>query len=121
VLLLLTGRAGQVVTREEIQRCLWGDSTFVDFERGINFSINQIRGALSDNPEKPRYIETLPRVGYRFIGQLGGNDASQSAVTIDGTISSSGKLYDWPPEMKVASTVISAAPPIPRSNLDADS
>lgn len=75
VLLLLSQRAGQVVTREEIQRCLWSDSTFVDFERGINFSINQIRGALSDEAEKPRYIETLPRRGYRFIAAAGGNGA----------------------------------------------
>ena len=70
VLLLLIEQAGQVVTREEIQRCLWKDSTFVDFEHGINFSINQIRGALADNAEKPRYIETLPRRGYRFIGTV---------------------------------------------------
>src|SRR5579863_2535225 len=70
VLLLLIERAGQVVTREEIQRCLWKDSTFVDFEHGINFSINQIRGALSDSAEKPRYVETVPRRGYRFIGTL---------------------------------------------------
>lgn len=68
VLLLLIERAGQVVTREEIRDCLWEDSTFVDFEHGINFSINQIRGALSDNAESPRYVETLPRRGYRFIG-----------------------------------------------------
>jgi DNA-binding winged helix-turn-helix (wHTH) protein/Tol biopolymer transport system component len=70
VLLLLTQRAGQVVTREEIQRCLWSDSTFVDFERGINFSINQIRGALADSADSPRYIETLPRRGYRFIAEV---------------------------------------------------
>jgi len=70
VLLLLIERAGQVVTREEIQRCLWTDSTFVDFEHGINFSINQIRAALADNAEKPRYVETLPKRGYRFIGAV---------------------------------------------------
>lgn len=70
VLQLLTSRPGQVIAREEIQNHLWGDSTFVDFERGINFSINQIRSVLCDNAEKPRYIETLPRVGYRFIGTL---------------------------------------------------
>jgi DNA-binding winged helix-turn-helix (wHTH) protein/Tol biopolymer transport system component len=79
VLLLLTQHAGQVVTREEIQRCLWSDSTFVDFERGINFSINQIRGALADNAEKPRYIETLPRRGYRFIAEV-----SHETSTIEG-------------------------------------
>lgn len=70
VLLLLTSCPGKVVSREEIRRHLWDDSTFVDFEHGINFSINQIRAALCDNAEKPRYIETLPRVGYRFIGTL---------------------------------------------------
>jgi DNA-binding winged helix-turn-helix (wHTH) protein len=70
VLFLLIQHAGQVVTREEIQRCLWSDSTFVDFERGINFSINQIRGALADNADRPRYIETLPRRGYRFVAEV---------------------------------------------------
>ncbi len=70
VLLLLIQHAGQVVTREKIQRCLWSDSTFVDFERGINFSINQIRGALADNADRPRYVETLPRRGYRFIATM---------------------------------------------------
>ena len=70
VLLLLIERSGQVVTREEIQRCLWTDATFVDFDHGINFSINSIRRALGDTAEKPRYIETLPRRGYRFIGTV---------------------------------------------------
>ena len=70
VLLLLLENAGQVVPREEIQRCLWTDSTFVDFEHGINFSINQIRSALADNAENPRYIETLPKRGYRFVGSV---------------------------------------------------
>ena len=70
VLLLLIEASGQVVTREEIRECLWKNSTFVDFEHGINFSINQIRGALSDNAEHPRYVETLPRRGYRFIGTV---------------------------------------------------
>lgn len=70
VLLLLTECAGYVVTREEIRRLLWSDSTFVDFERGINFSINQIRSALGDNPQKARYIETIPRIGYRFIAPI---------------------------------------------------
>jgi DNA-binding winged helix-turn-helix (wHTH) protein/TolB-like protein len=70
VLLLLASRPGEVVSREEIQRHLWGESTFVDFEHGINFSINQIRAALCDNADKPRYIETLPRIGYRFVAAM---------------------------------------------------
>ncbi len=70
VLLLLTESSGQIVTREQIQRCLWGDNTFVDFEGGINFCVKEIRAALGDDPEKPRYIETLPRRGYRFIAPV---------------------------------------------------
>ena len=70
LLQLLAERAGTVVSREEIRLHLWANSTFVDFEHGINFSINQIRAALSDNAEKPRYIETLPRRGYRFLAPV---------------------------------------------------
>jgi DNA-binding winged helix-turn-helix (wHTH) protein/Tol biopolymer transport system component len=79
VLFLLIQHAGQVVTREEIQRCLWSDSTFVDFERGINFSINQIRSALADHADRPRYIETLPRRGYRFIAEVAHHDSAKEA------------------------------------------
>lgn len=67
LLVLLAGRAGQVVTRQEIRQALWDDQTFVDFDRSINFAINQIRAALRDDPQEPRYIQTLPRKGYRFI------------------------------------------------------
>lgn len=70
VLQLLVGRNGEVVTREEIQRALWGEDTFVDFDRGINFCVNQIRAALLDDADHPRYIETLPRRGYRFIAPV---------------------------------------------------
>ncbi len=67
LLVLLASRTGEIVTRTEIQKLLWGEDTFVDFEHGINFSIKQIRDALGDDAEKPRYIETVPRVGYRFV------------------------------------------------------
>jgi TolB-like protein/DNA-binding winged helix-turn-helix (wHTH) protein/Tfp pilus assembly protein PilF len=67
VLALLAGRAGQLVTREEIQRQVWDGETYVDFEHGLNFCIRQIRSALGDNAQSPTYIETLPRRGYRFI------------------------------------------------------
>ena len=81
VLLLLVERAGQVVTREEIQRYLWTDSTFVDFDHGINFSINQIRSALADSAEKPRYVETLPKRGYRFIAVVEQQSALKESPT----------------------------------------
>jgi TolB-like protein/DNA-binding winged helix-turn-helix (wHTH) protein/Flp pilus assembly protein TadD len=81
LLLLLAERSGTVVTREEIQHCLWTESTFVDFEHGINFSINQIRTALADHAEKPRFIETLPRRGYRFIAAVHGACGDSIAET----------------------------------------
>jgi Tol biopolymer transport system component/DNA-binding winged helix-turn-helix (wHTH) protein len=70
LLLMLLERPAQIVTREEIRSSLWGDNTFVDFDRSINFCVNQIRGALGDDAEKPRFVETLPRRGYRFIAPV---------------------------------------------------
>jgi TolB-like protein/DNA-binding winged helix-turn-helix (wHTH) protein/Tfp pilus assembly protein PilF len=70
VLAFLTAQAGQVVTREEIQRQIWGDETFVDYEQGVNFCIKRIRAALGDDAQAPRFIETLPRRGYRFIAPV---------------------------------------------------
>jgi TolB-like protein/DNA-binding winged helix-turn-helix (wHTH) protein len=75
VLVLLVSRAGQLVTREEIQSRIWGDDTFVDFDKSLNFCIRQIREALDDNAQSPRYIETLPRRGYRFIAEIDDADA----------------------------------------------
>jgi DNA-binding winged helix-turn-helix (wHTH) protein/Tol biopolymer transport system component len=87
LLLLLAERSGTVVTREEIQRCLWTESTFVDFEHGINFSINQIRTALADDADKPRFIETLPRRGYRFIAPVQISSNGHKATGIAAAIS----------------------------------
>jgi eukaryotic-like serine/threonine-protein kinase len=84
VLMLLVERPGQIVTREEIQHCLWGDNTFVDFENGINFCVTQIRAAISDDAGSPRYIQTVPRRGYRFIAAVTPPDAEKRAVRIAG-------------------------------------
>ena len=70
VLQLLVERAGEIVTREEIQRTLWGDEVFVDYEQGINTAIRRIRFALNDNAEMPRFLQTLPRRGYCFVGRV---------------------------------------------------
>ncbi|MBZ5629157.1 MAG: winged helix-turn-helix domain-containing protein [Acidobacteriia bacterium] len=67
VLQVLVKRAGDVVTREELHQMLWSAETFVDFEQGLNTSIKELRGVLSDSAREPRYIETLPKLGYRFI------------------------------------------------------
>jgi DNA-binding winged helix-turn-helix (wHTH) protein/tetratricopeptide (TPR) repeat protein len=81
VLTLLVERPGQIVTREQIQHCLWGDNTFVDYERGINFCVNQIRGTLGDDADTPRYIETLPRRGYRFIAAVAPSGSAKPTVS----------------------------------------
>ena len=70
LLALLANRSGQVVTRDEIQAQLWGNDTFIDFEQGVNKCIKQIRTALSDNPDNPLYLETIPRRGYRFLAPV---------------------------------------------------
>ena len=70
VLALLVARAGELVTRDELRQEIWGTETFVDFERGLNFCIAQIRAALRDSAGSPRYIETSPKRGYRFIAPV---------------------------------------------------
>ena len=70
VLAILVEHAGEVVTREELQTQIWPADTFVDFDHGLHNAIARIREVLGDSAEKPRYIETLPRRGYRFIGPV---------------------------------------------------
>jgi TolB-like protein/Flp pilus assembly protein TadD len=69
ILLLLLNHPGKIITREELRQKIWPSDTFVDFDHGINNAIKRLREALGDTAETPRYIETLPRRGYRFIGQ----------------------------------------------------
>jgi len=70
VLALLIARNGLLVSRSEIRTSIWGEDTFVDFEQGLNFCIRQIRLVLNDSAESPRFLETLPRLGYRFIAPV---------------------------------------------------
>lgn len=70
ILTLLLERPGDIVTREQLRARLWPADTFVDFEHGLNTAIKKLRATLGDSPESPRYIETLPRVGYRFIAPV---------------------------------------------------
>jgi Tol biopolymer transport system component/DNA-binding winged helix-turn-helix (wHTH) protein len=70
VLIVLLERPGELVSREELQKKLWPADTFVDFERGLNRGINKLREALADDAESPRFIETLPRRGYRFMAPV---------------------------------------------------
>jgi DNA-binding winged helix-turn-helix (wHTH) protein len=72
ILVRLLDRPGEVVTRDELQRKLWAANTFVDFERGLNKAMNRLRDALSDSAAEPRFVETLPKRGHRFIGRVEG-------------------------------------------------
>jgi len=70
VLACLVERADQVVSRDDLRKAVWGEETFVDFERGLNFCISQIRSALKDDPANPTYIRTVPKSGYQFIAPV---------------------------------------------------
>jgi cholera toxin transcriptional activator len=70
ILLMLLENRGELVSREEIQKALWPDGTFVDFDHGLNSAINRIREALGDSAANPRYVETLARRGYRFLAPV---------------------------------------------------
>ena len=73
ILRVMLERPGEVVTREELQRRLWPEGTFVDFEHSLNAAVKRLRAALGDDAEHPRFVETLPRRGYRFIASLDTN------------------------------------------------
>lgn len=70
ILLILLAHPGEVVTREQLREQIWSEGTFVDFEHGLNAAMNKLRRTLGDSAENPRYIETLPGRGYRFIGSV---------------------------------------------------
>lgn len=70
VLALLVERAGQIVTRDELRQAVWGADTFVDFDRGLNFCVSQVRSALHDDAAEPIYIRTVAKQGYQFIAPV---------------------------------------------------
>ncbi|MGZ4731971.1 MAG: tetratricopeptide repeat protein [Terriglobales bacterium] len=86
ILVMLLGRPGELVTRQEIHQKLWPADTFVDFDHGLNNAMNRLREALGDSAETPQFIETLPRKGYRFIlpitgdEQLAGTECPEAAA-----------------------------------------
>src|SRR5712671_1838837 len=88
VLTVLLQRPGEVVTREELRNQNWPADTFVDFDNSLNTAINKLREALGDSADNPRFIETLPRRGYRFIAPVtevdGTTKASATNVSLAG-------------------------------------
>ena len=91
VLSVLLDRAGDLVTREEIKTSLWADNVDVDVEQGLNYCIKEIRSALGDNAEAPRFIQTLPRRGYRFMGDVRRVGASNRPETVS-PVAESGQV-----------------------------
>src|SRR6202166_1882857 len=82
VLTVLLRHPGEVVTREELRNQNWPPDTFVDFDNSLNTAINKLREALGDSADSPRFIETLPRRGYRFIASVTGVDGTASKTTL---------------------------------------
>jgi len=80
VLAMLLEKPGQVVTREELRLRLWPTDTFVNFDHGVNTAINKLREALGDSADNPRFVETLPRRGYRLLPEVGGLDGATEAA-----------------------------------------
>jgi TolB-like protein/DNA-binding winged helix-turn-helix (wHTH) protein/Tfp pilus assembly protein PilF len=105
VLVLLASNAGKLVTREEIQHAIWEGVTFVDFEHGLNFCIKQIRAALGDNAQAPRFIETLPRRGYRFIATV-----EQNSKTTSNFVASPGLVTSPIAQTRESSTDVTPRP-----------
>jgi DNA-binding winged helix-turn-helix (wHTH) protein len=105
VLLALLERPGELLTREELIARLWPEGTFVDYERGLNKTINKLRDALRDSADSPRFIETIPRRGYRFIAPLEiAPDGPPTAVTA-ATESAETPITAAQPEPKPSRTI----------------
>jgi Tol biopolymer transport system component/DNA-binding winged helix-turn-helix (wHTH) protein len=120
ILAYLIRRPGQLVSREELRTQLWPEETFVDFDHGLNTAINKLRAALCDSAEDPRYIETLPRRGYRFIAAVeeGGAEPEQPEVcrekpggSVNGNSGSSGTVKRTLGGDGAAAVALEALPP----------
>ena len=97
---VLLGRAGQIVSREEMRDAVWGQDTHVDFDRGLAYCISQVRTALGDSGENPRFVQTVPRRGFKFIAPLSTDAPGSSSST--GSKSSKG----WVPAILSAGLII---------------
>jgi len=110
ILGLLVERPGEVITREELRRAIWGQDVYVDFDHSLNISINKLREALGDSAANPRFIETVPKRGYRFLASVrcfptatetSGSDSAHdheipSPVAVGETVPRSTRFRYWP-------------------------
>ena len=119
ILAMLLEHSGELVTREEIRKTLWPSDTFVDFDHGLNNAVNRLRETLGDSADTPRFIETLPRRGYRFITTLNGagptnasivSEAQPAEAKLDQVIAVSAQREEIPPNKSYRWLVLAAAP-----------
>lgn len=96
VLVLLASHADRLVTRQDIQGAVWGNSSIVDFERGLNTCIRQIRAALGDNADAPLYIRTVTRRGYRFIAPVSERGFQKEEVSAADSPARIHRNEKWP-------------------------
>jgi cholera toxin transcriptional activator len=112
ILLELLNRPGELVSREELRQRLWPADTFVDYDHSLNTAVNKVREALSDSAENPRFIQTIPRRGYRFIGTIeAGEGTGVPVVQAVGPKSSAEPTRD--PEMQKSATLLSDPQDLP--------
>jgi len=102
VLAILLNKPGELVTREELRERLWQGATYVGFDHGLNAAVNKLREALNDSVEEPRYVETLPRLGYRFIATAERVQESEARPLAAGTLASSSKVVKLSPALQSA-------------------
>jgi TolB-like protein/DNA-binding winged helix-turn-helix (wHTH) protein len=110
ILALLVEHAGDVVSREELRENIWPDGTFVDFEHGLNTAVRKLRKALDDDAANPKLIETIPRIGYRFIGTVSSNGHKSDLI-------GSGPSDDSPPQQIALVEPTAAAPFLVRNRI----
>jgi DNA-binding winged helix-turn-helix (wHTH) protein len=120
-LAILLERPGEIVRREEFQKRLWSADTFVDFDHSLNTAIKKLRQALGDGNKKPRFIETLPKRGYRFIGTVAQSSKLSTPAKDPGAASKVGRVAklcaDGPLSFKLVS--VDEATAAEREKLDA--
>src|SRR6202035_528147 len=104
---ILLEHPGEVVTREELRSRIWADENFGDFDQAVNIAIAKLRSALGDSAENPRYIETLPKRGYRFIAEVSIGDFDGRTNWLETVPSESS------PRTSASSPLITAAPDLP--------
>src|SRR5260370_4918090 len=98
ILRVLAERSGEIVTREEIRQAVWGPATFVDLDRNLNVAIAQIRAALGDDADAPRFVATIPKKGYRFVApveRVARVERAEGAVPVAAVARSKPRRAPW--------------------------